>query len=191
MTAADHALLERGAGIVVSSGSTMLGILGILRQHVGAVLGLEREAFYAELSLDALLEIVPTIRFREFSRFPSIRRDIAVVADTTVPAGQLQAIITENAGPLLKSIVVFDTFQGGSLPMGKKSVGFSMEFASPDRTLVGEEVDTVVSSVESALKCVLGAYYEGLRRSDSNRRSRLYIRQGRLRPYPRGTCVSG
>jgi len=156
MTAADHALLERGAGIVVSSGSTMLGILGILRQHVGAVLGLEREAFYAELSLDALLEIVPTIRFREFSRFPSIRRDIAVVADTTVPAGQLQAIITENAGPLLKSIVVFDTFQGGSLPMGKKSVGFSMEFASPDRTLVGEEVDTVVSSVESALKMRVG-----------------------------------
>src|SRR5450756_888712 len=46
---------------------------------------------------------------------------------------------------------MFDSFQGDSLPTGKKSVGFSMEFASPDRTLFGDEVDVLVSSVEAAL----------------------------------------
>jgi len=156
VTATDHALLETGTGILVSSGPIALGTLGILRQNVAALLGLERETFYAELSVDALLETLPTIRFREFSRFPSIRRDIAVVVDSTVPAGQLQAIITENAGPLLKSVVVFDSFQGGSLPTSKKSVGFSMEFTSPERTLMGEEVDTLVRSVESALTMHVG-----------------------------------
>jgi len=76
--------------------------------------------------------------------------------DSSMTAGQLQAIITENGGPLLKTIVVFDSFQGGSLPTGKKSVGFSMDFASPDRTLLGDEVDVLVSSVEAALATRVG-----------------------------------
>jgi phenylalanyl-tRNA synthetase beta chain len=71
-------------------------------------------------------------------------------------AGQLQAIVAEHGGPLLKAIIVFDNFQGGSLPAGKKSVGFSMEFSSPDRTLLGEEVDVLVNSVEAALATRVG-----------------------------------
>ncbi|MGB9666141.1 MAG: phenylalanine--tRNA ligase subunit beta [Candidatus Cryosericum sp.] len=152
----DHALLEAGAGALVSSGSTTIGTLGIVKQSVASLLGLEREAFYAELSVDAVLTALPTVGFKEFSKFPSIRRDIAVVVDTAVPAGQLQSIITQYGGPLLTSVVVFDNFQGGSLPAGKKSIGFSMEFTSFERTLVGEEVDTLVSQVESALTRQVG-----------------------------------
>jgi phenylalanyl-tRNA synthetase beta chain len=152
----DGALLEPGAGALVSSETTSLGTLGVLRHDVGTLLGLERDAFYAEFSVDALLKSVPAITFKEFSKFPSIRRDIAVLVDSSMTAGELQAIITENSGPLLKAIVVFDSFQGGSLPAGKKSVGFSMEFASPDRTLLGEEVDVLVGCVEVALASRVG-----------------------------------
>ena len=152
----DGTLLEPGAGVLVSSGTTPLGTLGILRHDVGTLLGLERDAFYAEFSVDALLKSVPTVTFKEFSKFPSIRRDIAVLVDNSMTAGELRAIITENSGPLLKAIVVFDSFQGGSLPAGKKSVGFSMEFASPDRTLLGEEVDVLVGFVETALASRVG-----------------------------------
>lgn len=149
-------LLENGAGALVSSDTTALGTLGILNHEVGVLLGLDREAFYAEFSVDALLKNIPTISFKEFSRFPSVRRDIAVLVDSGIPAGQLQAIVAEQGGVLLKAVVVFDSFQGGSLPTGKKSVGFSMEFASPDRTLLGEEVDVLVSSVETALATRVG-----------------------------------
>ncbi|MCX6083797.1 MAG: hypothetical protein NT102_02375, partial [Caldiserica bacterium] len=145
VVSSDSTLLETGASVLVSSETTALGTLGILRHDVGALLGLEREIFYAEFSVDA-----------QFSRFPSIRRDIAVLVDSTMTAGQLQAIVAEHGGPLLKAIVVFDSFQGGSLPAGKKSVGFSMEFASPDRTLFGEEVDVLVNSVEAALATHVG-----------------------------------
>ncbi len=151
ITTADSPLFEIGAGATISSGSIVLGMFGILRHQAGIVLGMEQSLFYAELSLDALLECIPTISFKEFSRFPSIRRDIAVLVDSNVTAGQLQAIIAENGGSLLKEIVVFDSFQGGSLPTGKKSIGFSMEFVSPDRTLLSEEIDTLVSSIEAAL----------------------------------------
>ena len=156
VVSSDSALLETGAGILVSSDLAELGTLGILRHDIGVLLGLERETFYAEFSVDALLRSIPTITFREFSRFPSVRRDIAVLVDSGMTAGELQAIVTEHGGPLLKAIVVFDSFQGGSLPSGKKSVGFSMEFASPDRTLLGEEVDVLVSSVEAALATRVG-----------------------------------
>jgi phenylalanyl-tRNA synthetase beta chain len=151
VTTVDSPLLEAGASATISSGSTVLGVFGILRHQAGAVLGMEQNVFYAELSLDALLGCIPTISFKEFSRFPSIRRDIAVLVDSSVTAGQLQAAIAENGGPLLKEIVVFDSFQGGCLPTGKKSVGFSMEFVSPDRTLLGEEIGVLVSSIEAAL----------------------------------------
>ncbi|MFZ2413870.1 MAG: phenylalanine--tRNA ligase subunit beta, partial [Candidatus Cryosericum sp.] len=66
----DSVLLETGAGVLVSSEVTALGTLGILNHEVGALLGLEREAFYAEFSVDALLKNIPTISFKEFSRFP-------------------------------------------------------------------------------------------------------------------------
>jgi phenylalanyl-tRNA synthetase beta chain len=153
---ADSPLLESGASAAISTESGMLGIFGILDPRAGAILGAERDIFYAELSLDILLKSVPTISFKEFSKFPSIRRDIAVLVDSNVTAGQLQAIITENGGPLLKEIVVFDNFQGGNLPPGRKSIGFSMEFVSPDRTLLGEEVDALVGSIEAALATQAG-----------------------------------
>jgi phenylalanyl-tRNA synthetase beta chain len=153
---ADAALLEAGAGMLVSSGSASLGTLGILDSRTATLLGLEHETFYAELSVEALSKVLPAISFKEFSRFPSIRRDIAVVVDSVVPAGQLEAIIRDNAGPLLKAVTVFDSFQGGSLPPGKKSIGFSMEFTSPDRTLMGEQVDALVTTVEAALKTRVG-----------------------------------
>jgi phenylalanyl-tRNA synthetase beta chain len=156
VASSDSTLLENGASVLVSSETTPLGTLGILRHDVGALLGLERDTFYAEFSVDALLKSIPGISFKEFSRFPSIRRDIAVLVDSSMTAGQLQAIVAEHGGPLLKAIVVFDNFQGGSLPAGKKSVGFSMEFASPDRTLFGEEVDVLVDSVEAALATRVG-----------------------------------
>lgn len=156
VVSSESALLETGASVLVSSETTALGTLGILRHDVGTLLGLERETFYAELSVDALLKSIPTICFREFSKFPSVRRDIAVVVDSSMTAGQLQTIIAEHGGPLLKASIVFDNFQGGNLPAGKKSVGFSMEFASPDRTLLGEEVDVLVSSVEAALATRVG-----------------------------------
>jgi len=152
----DSTILETGASVLASSETMALGTLGILRHDVGALLGLERDTFYAEFSVDALLKSIPVISFKEFSRFPSIRRDIAVLVDSSMTAGQVQAIITEHGGPLLKTIVVFDSFQGDSLPTGKKSVGFSMEFASPDRTLLGDEVDVLVSSVEAALATRVG-----------------------------------
>lgn len=151
VAASDSPLFETGASATLISGSTVLGAFGILKHPAGVALGIEQDVFYAELSLDALLTCIPTVRFREFSRFPSIKRDIAVLVDSNVTAGQLQEVIAENGGPLLKNIVVFDSFQGGSLPAGKKSVGFSMEFVSPDRTLLGEEIDVLVSSIEAAL----------------------------------------
>jgi phenylalanyl-tRNA synthetase beta chain len=151
VSSGDSPLFETGASASISSGSVVLGTFGILKHQAGIVLGMEQNMLYAELSLDALLTCIPTVSFKEFSRFPSIRRDIAVLVDGGVTAGQLQAVIAENGGPLLKEIVVFDSFQGGSLPTGKKSVGFSMEFVSPDRTLLGDEIDVLVSSIEAAL----------------------------------------
>jgi len=151
LTPSGSALFDAGGGVLITSGDVPLGSLGILGQRARSTLEVEQTMFYAELSVEALLARIPALSFREYSRFPGVRRDISVLVDQQVPAGQLQDIISDNAGPLLKSVTIFDCFQGGSLPPGKKSVGFSLEFVSPDRTLTSDEVDRLVGSVESAL----------------------------------------
>lgn len=154
--AADDRLFEAGGCAGVLSGSQSMGVFGILSCKTIQSLGLEQRAFYAELPLDTILACMPVLSFKEFSRFPAIRRDIAVLVDRTITAGQLQEVIQNNGGPLLKKVVIFDCFQGKTLPEGKKSVGFSLEFVSPDRTLLGDEVDALIKSIETALAQRLG-----------------------------------
>ena len=73
-------------------------------------------------------------------RFPSITRDIALVVDTDTKAGEIQSIIVEAGGALLKEVHVFDLYEGEKMEAGKKSIAFSLNYFDPERTLTDEEI---------------------------------------------------
>jgi len=93
------------------------------------------------MKADAAREFVP------LPRFPKVRRDVAFTVDAGVPAESLQRTILESAGGLLQAVSLFDVYEGDPLPPGKKSVAFTLELMSRDKTLTDPEIETLVGRV--------------------------------------------
>jgi phenylalanyl-tRNA synthetase beta chain len=121
-----------------------------------------KETYVFELALTDLLNAeVEDIRYSPIPRFPSITRDIALVVDENVVAGELQKAIIEAGGKLLKEVSIFDVYKGDRLPEGKKSIAFSLRYYDPERTLTDEEVTAVHEKVIQAVEQRFGATLRG------------------------------
>lgn len=121
-----------------------------------------KETYVFELALADLLNTeIEDIRYEPIPRFPSITRDIALVVDENVVAGELQKAIIEAGGSLLKEVAIFDVYKGDRLPDGKKSIAFSLRYYDPERTLTDEEVTAVHEKVIQAVEQQFGATLRG------------------------------
>ena len=111
-----------------------------------------------ELDLDALVTAAPdAVEFEEVSPYPEVRQDLAFVVDAEVPAGALDEAIRETAGPLLRSLAVFDEYRGEQIGDGKRSLAFRVAFGSPERTLTDEEAGDLRGRIVAALADRFGA----------------------------------
>ncbi|WP_044894551.1 phenylalanine--tRNA ligase subunit beta [Bacillus alveayuensis] len=112
-----------------------------------------KETYVFELALTDLLNAeVEEILYSPIPRFPSMTRDIALVVDKDVIAGDIQKTIIEAGGELLKEVSIFDVYEGDRLPEGKKSIAFSLRYFDPERTLTDEEVTKVHEQVIKAVE---------------------------------------
>ncbi|WP_338451418.1 phenylalanine--tRNA ligase subunit beta [Niallia oryzisoli] len=117
-----------------------------------------KETYVFELSFKALAEAeVEPISYEMIPRFPSITRDIALVVDKEKTAGELEAIITEAGGALLKEVHLFDLYEGEHMEAGKKSLAFSLKYFDPERTLTDEDITKAHDKVLNAVKEQAGA----------------------------------
>ena len=121
-----------------------------------------KETYVFELSLQALLnaEVAP-VAYESIPRFPSISRDIALVVDSKTVAGDVQSIIFEAGGKLLKDVSIFDVYEGEHMEVGKKSLAFSLKYFDPTKTLTDEEVTKAHTKVLEAVKEKAGAELRG------------------------------
>jgi phenylalanyl-tRNA synthetase beta chain len=101
------------------------------------------------------------VLFQELSRYPSIRRDLAIVTDLEVTAAELQTEVKRSAGTLLKEMVIFDVYQGEGIETGRKSVAFGLILQDSSRTLTDDDVEVVVSRVTESLNKKFGAALRG------------------------------
>jgi phenylalanyl-tRNA synthetase beta chain len=104
-----------------------------------------------EIETESGLEaIVP--RFAEISRFPSVRRDLAVLVAESVPAQALLDTVRRSTGELLKGLVVFDIYRGHGIAEGFKSIAIGLNLQDISRTLTDEHTDAVVAKVVADLE---------------------------------------
>jgi phenylalanyl-tRNA synthetase beta chain len=96
-------------------------------------------------------------RFEEISRFPRVRRDLAVVVDEKVSLRQLHERVTFAASSLLRDIRVFDVFRGPGIEAGRKSVALGLIFQDNSRTLADEDADRLLAAIRADLVATLGA----------------------------------
>jgi phenylalanyl-tRNA synthetase beta chain len=148
---AAHPALHPGQSALIRCAGNDVGWIGKVHPSIANRLDLDPQTFLFELEY-APIRHGDLMRFREISRFPSIRRDLAVVVDTDVQAAALKSTISEAAGGLLKGVEIFDIYQGKGVETGRKSVAFGLILQDSSRTLTDEEVEAVVTGVIESLR---------------------------------------
>jgi phenylalanyl-tRNA synthetase beta chain len=133
-----------------------IGKLGVFHPELLAKIGLDKSVMGFEILAGPLrLAVLP--QYREISRFPAVRRDIAVVVDRDVPAQAVLRLARESAGPLLTNLELFDEYRGEGIDSGRKSLALGLTFQDTSRTLNDEDVEGVVGRVVAALQTGYGA----------------------------------
>lgn len=140
---------------ITRNGKTM-GWLGELHPQLVQELDFTYAPMLFEVEyLPALAAKMP--RFEEISRFPRVRRDLAVVVDEKVSLRQLHERVTFAASSLLRDIRVFDVFRGPGIETGRKSVALGLIFQDNSRTLADEDADRLLAAIRAELSATLGA----------------------------------
>ena len=157
--AAAEPYLHPGQCAEVRLGDQRMGVLGLLRPDIAAAFGIEEhEVYVAELSVDELAErAFPPRLFEDLVTFPPATQDLAVVVERHVPAADVVAVVEKAGGKLLRSVRVFDVYEGEPVPAGKRSLALRLVMRSPERTLSEKDINAVRQRVLSALQRELGA----------------------------------
>ena len=119
-----------------------VGILGQVHPKVCS-----DEVYVCEISLQALMQGVKPLKFKEASKYPTIKKDVAFVVDKNVSSSDVEMTIKKAGGRLLHSTYVFDVYEGEHVGNGKKSLAYNLLFMSEDRTLTDDEVMKVFHQI--------------------------------------------
>ncbi len=152
-------ILRRSAGAAPGAQrapAELVGWIGELHPSLTRERGFASSPILFELDFRAALRMERT-RAQEISRFPQVRRDIAVVVDEAVTLSALRDRVTLAASSLLREVRLFDVYRGSGVEQGRKSVALGLIFQEFSRTLTDEDVDRAVASVIADLCAGLGA----------------------------------
>lgn len=152
----NHPALQPGQSAVIEIDGRPVGVLGRLHPRVAKTLDIDTPVYAFELDLAPISQVAGD-KYREVARFPSIRRDLAMLVDRDVPAAKILAKAQEAAGNLLVEADVFDDFRGEGIDSGRKSLGLTLTLQDFSRTLNDEVVDATIAEVVMALEKEFGA----------------------------------
>ncbi|MDQ0287435.1 phenylalanyl-tRNA synthetase beta chain [Desulfofundulus luciae] len=145
------------AARIKAQGET-LGIVGELHPDVLEEYELDVRVCAFEVDLAAMLALAgKPPRYRPLPRFPGVKRDIALVVSREVPAADVLRVIRRAGGHLLRSVELFDVYEGEQVREGCRSLAFSLHFQADDRTLTDAEVTAQIDALSGALVRELGA----------------------------------
>jgi phenylalanyl-tRNA synthetase beta chain len=151
-----HPALHPGQSAAIMQDDNIVGWLGRIHPQLAQTLDLDPDTCVFELEYAALSR-GQLARFAPISRYPSIRRDLAVVVDADIEAAALRAVTEEAAGELLQEVVIFDVYQGKGVETGRKSIALGLILQDYSRTLTEQDIESVVSRVTDRLGEKLGA----------------------------------
>lgn len=158
--ASEHAALHPGRSANICCEDVELGCMGQLHPSVLAMLKLNAPVYVFEFDLAALSKgQIP--QYQAISRFPTVRRDIAVVVDESISAEAVRDCVGQSASDMLKNLELFDVYRGKGIDSGKKSLALSLTFQATSRTLRDEEIDGFMSDVVESLRSDLGGNLRG------------------------------
>ncbi|MBN2975893.1 phenylalanine--tRNA ligase subunit beta [Pseudomonas fluorescens] len=151
-----HPALHPGQTARIEREGRLVGFVGAIHPELSKTLGLDRPVFVFELVL-AEVASGKMPKFSELSRFPEVRRDLALIADREVAATAVLDVIRENAGEWLTDLRLFDVYQGKGIDPHRKSLAVGLTWQHPSRTLNDDEVNTTTQNILTSLEQRLNA----------------------------------
>lgn len=146
-----HPALHPGQTAELRFAGKPVGVLGVLHPTLVEQFGLSSAPVLFECDLNALTGAALPV-FEKISKFPGVRRDLALIIEQSLQSGDLVEKIQQRAGQMLSNIEIFDIYQGEGIEKGKKSVALGLTFQNPSRTLVDDEINEVIQRVVSTLE---------------------------------------
>ena len=155
-------IYSAGLSITTSSGR-QFGTMGIVSPKICKELDIETDVYYAELSWTLLMKEIKKskVTFSEISKFPAVKRDLALLLEKNVQFAEIEKIATESERKLLKDVALFDVYEGKNLPAGKKSYAVSFYLQDEGKTLNDKQIDAIMKKIQTNLEQKLGAQLRG------------------------------
>ena len=135
--------MHPGQTAYINVNGTIVGIMGKIHPTITS-----DDVFVLEINLDKLFEKkVGKMKYKEISKFPGVKKDIAFMVDKELPSKEIEKAIKNGGGSLLTDIEVFDVYTGINIDKDKKSIAYSLSFEDPKKTLTDEEINAVMEKI--------------------------------------------
>ena len=145
-------------GIAMAQGNDTLVEFGTVKKSILKHFDIKQEVFFADFNWDLILKLLSNkIKFTDIPKYPEVRRDLALLVDTTVAFDAIYNIARQTEKSLLKEINLFDVYEGKNLPQGKKSYAVSFTLQDNTKTLTDEQIDKIMSKLQKNLENEVGA----------------------------------
>ena len=145
-------------GIAFAVGNEVIVEFGTIKKPVLKHFDIKQEVLFADFNWAAVTKLVSgKIKYTEVSKFPEVRRDLALLVDNTVNFENIYNIARQTEKSLLKDISLFDVYEGNNLPEGKKSYAVSFVLQDSTKTLIDEQIDKIMGKIRQNLEAQAGA----------------------------------
>ena len=145
--------------IVLKQGPKEVLRMGAVSPIVRKKFDIKQEVYFAEIDFDQLIKMTKKskVQFKELSKFPEVKRDLALLVDKGVSFSQLRSIAFATEKKLLKSVSLFDVYEGDKLPEGKKSYALSFILEDKNQTLTDKQIERTMANIQTQLEQKTGA----------------------------------
>lgn len=147
------------SALIIKTRNRVLGTLGIVAKKLLKQTDVNTEVFFAELNWDAMIKEIKKhkVTFAEISKYPVVKRDLALLLDKAVLFDQIERIARKSEKKLLKEVSLFDVYEGKNLPEGKKSYAVNFVLQDDEKTLTDKQIDAIMQKIQKSLEQELGA----------------------------------
>ena len=161
MTVVEHSDSDLFASAlkIMTRGGKVICEMGIVSRAIQKRFGIQNEVFYADINWAQLCKAVKkhAVHYEEVSKFPAVSRDLSLLIDTKTEFAEIERIARNTEKKLLKSVELFDVYEGKNLPEGKKSYAVNFILQDPDKTLNDKAIDAIMNKLINNIKKQLGA----------------------------------
>jgi phenylalanyl-tRNA synthetase beta chain len=146
-------------GLTFSRGKQDLVTFGIINKKIRKYFDLDAEVLYADFNWGVILEQISAenFAFQAIPKYPSVKRDFALLLDDSVAFGELKAAALQTEKKLLKEVSLFDVYTGKNLPKGKKSYALSFTLQDDRKTLNDKQIDKIMAKLQQRFEKDFGA----------------------------------